>query len=177
MLKRSLMMVAALSTVAGAQTTVTSDDGTYQLLGCAVQNKQVVCDVTYTLTKDGVTSKYFNDVSVFGVDGTLKEPKVISFGGTYRGTSMRAGGNVYKGIPVRLSIVTELPVTTTVVRALVLDQGGQVRWENIPVRGATASTPSPVPAAVNIAGNWTASLTNCKTTTPGVVVCTATLRK
>ena len=50
MLKRSLMMVAALSTVAGAQTTVTSDDGTYQLLGCAVQNKQVVCDVTYTLT-------------------------------------------------------------------------------------------------------------------------------
>ncbi|GGL11274.1 hypothetical protein [Deinococcus radiotolerans] len=177
MLKRNLMMMAALTSVAGAQTTVTSDDGVYQLLGCSVQSKQVVCDVTFALTKEGVTSKYFDDVTVFGVDGTLKAPEVISFGGTFRGTSMRVGGNVYTGIPVRLSIVTELPVTTTVVRALVLDRSGQVRWDNIPVRGATAAAPTPVPAAVNIAGNWTATLTNCTTTTPGVVVCTATLRK
>lgn len=166
--------------VAGAQTTVTTEEGRYQLLGCYTQEKKVLCDVTFTLTKGDSMDKYHEDTTVFAVDGTQTQPTEFVYAGKVHTVSyVNPGGTVYKDIPVKLTVVTGLPSTASTVRALIMDKGN-VRWDNIPVRGAAApapvAAPTPAPATINIAGTWNATLTNCKQS-GNAVVCTATLRK
>lgn len=172
------MAVAALVLVgaAGAQTKISTEEGDYQLLGCYVQNKQVLCDVTFTLTSENQKSKYYQNTSVFSTDGTEVRPiEFVYAGKVHKDSGVWPGGTIYKGIPVKLTIMTGLAATSTSVRALILDNGN-ARWDNIAVRSATVPAPVAATATINIAGNWTAALTNCKQN-GATVVCIATLRK
>lgn len=174
------MAAAALVLVgtAGAQSTITTEEGNYQLLGCYVQNKQVLCDVAFTLTSENQKGKYYAATTVFSSNGTEVKPTEFVYAGKiHKDPSLWPGGTVYKGIPVKLTIVTGLPATSTSIRALIIDNG-DVRWDNIAVRGAAApvAAPAPAPATIDIAGSWTAALTNCKQTST-TIVCTATIRK
>ncbi|UQN06494.1 hypothetical protein [Deinococcus sp. QL22] len=160
--------------MASAQT-VQTEEGQYQLFGCYVQNKQVLCDVTFTLTSANQMEKYFNETTVFSTSGTQTKPadfiyagKPINSGNTIFGV----GGNVFKSIPVKLTVVTGLPVGTSSIRALILDRGN-VRFDNIAVRGA-APAPVVTPAPVSTSA-YNAVMTNCKPGAGGTMTCTATL--
>lgn len=167
----------AFAGAAGAQATVATEYGNYQLLGCYAQNKQVACDITFTLTGENKKDVY-HQVTVFSANGAEVRPSEFVYAGKpHKGTVVMPGGTVYKDIPVKLTIMTGLPTTSTSLRALILNNG-DVRWDNIAVRGAAAPAPvaAPAPAPVDIAGSLTATLTNCKQS-GATIVCTATLRR
>jgi len=107
---------------------------------------------------------------------------VKSDGGNLNASKVAVGGTgwatttnmlkVFRGAPVQVSALFELPGTTSSLRILSVNGS---RADNVAVKGAAA--PAVDSSSVNLAGNWNATLTDCKQTSPGVVVCTATLKK
>lgn len=178
---RNTIVVAAMLGglgVAGAQAQADGEGGTYLLGGCYVQEKQVTCDVMYTLTKSDKSDIVFRRTTVFTVDGQNLGPKSVNLGGdNFLGGPGYNWPNatLYKNIPVKISIRTGLPSNTTMVRALILESGN-VRFDNIPVRGGASPSPAPVatPTPVNT-GNYNAVLTGCKQGANATLTCTATL--
>lgn len=161
--------------VAGAQTWQGSN-GTYTLSGCYQTKDGVRCDFVYSVKSDG--SIFFSESSFETVtpEGGNLKASTISVGGRpfeRYGASIKA----YKGVPIKLSVLFDLPKTQSSFR--ILNVYGE-RVDNVPIRGAAGTPTAPAPATaatLNIAGNWTATLTNCKQSAANTVVCTATLRK
>ncbi|WP_119673406.1 hypothetical protein [Deinococcus sp. RM] len=171
------LLIAVAAGAAQAQT-VEGDGGKYQLQGCYKVKEGVQCDLTFTADKDGA-QRQFNPSQFQAVtpDGkSYVDPNTATAGGAWE---FYYGPNVtlYKGVPIKVSLLFR-DVSASQLSVLALE-GTAIR--NVPVRAsAAAAPPSPAattPAQVNLAGNWSATLTNCRQTSPGVVVCTATLKK
>lgn len=179
-MKKMLMAVIALALagVAGAQKiTFESNKNFYMLQGCYFIKEGLRCDLTYTAAADGRV--YFNADSfeVVTVDGSnIEGEKIAAAGGGW--TNSTSYINVYSGVPIKLSVLFKDVPTSNRTLAVFAAYKSSVR--NVTIGGATPA-PAPATAApaqtINIAGNWNATLTNCKQTSAGVVVCTATLRK
>lgn len=173
------VMALAVGGLAGAQTWPT-ENGQYKLGACYGTKDGVRCDLTYTLLKKQTLDAFIDhrEFSVFLTDGTKVSPS-ISVGGS-NWTDYKSV-KVYNGTPIKVSLLFNVPANTSLFASLAI---GDENIRNIPVRplGAPAvATPAPAAPAqavnINISGNWNASLTNCRQSAPGVVVCTATLRK
>ena len=169
------MTGAVLMGGAGAQIWPT-ESGQYKLGACYGTKEGVRCDLTYTLTKKQTLdlSASYHNFSAFTADGTKVNPKVSLAGGDW---SSYPSTKVYSGTPVKVSLLFNIPSNITSLAALAI---GDENVQRVPVRpfgtpAAPAQAAAPTP--LNIAGNWNATLTNCRQNGPGVVVCTATLRK
>lgn len=164
--------------MANAQT-FNGSDGIYTLQGCYHTDAGVRCDFSYAIKKDDTQAWTVLFAQAVTADGTNIGPSGVSVANSEFNDNNTRVINVYKEVPVKVSVLFDLPKTTTSLRILTVE--GK-RADNVPVRNsAAAPTPAPVTAApaqaINISGNWTASLTNCKQVKPNEVVCAATLRK
>lgn len=161
--------------VAGAQTWQGSN-GTYTLSGCYQTKDGVRCDFVYSVKSDsGLTWIPSSFETVTPEGGNLKASAISVGGKPFE--RYGASVNAYRGVPVKLSVLFDLPKTQNAFRVLTIS--GE-RVDNVPIRGAAGTPTAPAPATaatLNIAGNWTATLTNCKQSAANTVVCTATLRK
>ncbi|MCY1704275.1 hypothetical protein [Deinococcus sp. SL84] len=149
------------------------------LQGCYHTNAGVRCDFNYATKSDTLEAWTVLFAEVVAADGANIKPSGVSVVNGEFDDNNTPAINVYKGVPVKVSALFDLPRTTTNLRILTVE--GK-RADNVPVRNsAAAAAPAPVTAApaqaINISGNWTASLTGCKQVKPNEVVCAATLRK
>lgn len=176
-----MMIFTLASGVAGAQTLKT-ENGELRISTCYGTLDGVQCDALYYLTKKQSLDVTFYSSSFTATlpNGDQASPTVSSGGKTSFGsfTDFKAQFNA----PVKVSLLFNVPNATPSLRTLALDNE---RVENVPIRASASAIPTPAPVAsapapaqtINIAGNWSATLTNCKQASAGVVVCTATLRK
>lgn len=172
------MMATALAltlgvSVGGAQN-IEADNGVYSIQGCYVVASSVRCDLTFTPSenfKGTVWRRSFNAVTA---DGQSAEASAVSVGGNTFTENNGVMSTFYKGVTVKISVLYPVPTTTTMLRVIGVDGQGM---NNIAVRGAAAPAPATAPAAINLAGNWSATLSNCKAAANNTVVCTATLKK
>lgn len=176
MLKNILMATAMAtvlgSSVAGAQT-YEFDHGIYTLGGCYQTKDGVRCDLNFTPNAD---NRFYWNTSIFQMikpdGGNLNPSKVSAGGGNW--TESTDYLNVYKSVPVRISILFDLPKTTTMMRILTVE--GK-RGDNIAVLGA-APAPTPPGSVVNVikidTTNFDAVMTNCKVTN-NIIYCDAAL--
>jgi hypothetical protein len=167
-----LAATLTLTGLAGAQSWQL-DKGAFKLVACTGTPAGVQCDLTYTLTKQqsykfGLSA---SDIKAYLADGTVVSPKLTTGGGQNFSTygSFEAQYNV----PVKATLLFNIPNTTSSLRALVIDD---VRVDNVAVRGTTAAPAStPGAATGTLATGYNAVLTNCKSSAGGQLTCTATL--
>lgn len=177
-----------LSSAAGAQgSTWNSAAGTHRFLGCYVSSDDstvVLCDETYTLTKDDSLSYDARPVDLlyYTVSGAQGSAYAVSVAGSQYFTD-RAYATVVNGVPVRVSFMIKVPSGVTSFPAIVMESH---RINNVVVSktGApnmTVATPAPAPRPVVPAPTpntaltgFNIQLTSCKVNA-GVYTCTATL--
>lgn len=165
-------MAVALASGAGAQS-VETYSGKYSISACFAVKDGIQCDMTYTGKSNGRGTFDADEFQAVTPDGRIFDGKSISVGGKPWGSSFY-GVDWFEAVPFKISVVFPAPTSTTRFAAVAAYDNAM---NNVAVRTA-ATPPAPAPAAtLNIAGNWNATLTNCKQTSPGVVVCTATLKK
>lgn len=177
MINKALTTVAvALLASAGAQTW--SDDlGTYQLRGCYIVKDGVRCDLSFTLTAKANEKVFFNvgDFEAVSPAGTTVNPAATSAGGgAFQGIYVASQVSAYKGVPIPLAVVFDLPTDTRSLRVLAVKK---VAATNVPVASSAGAarpnvtTPAP---SVQVPTGFSLDLSNCKVNT-GVYTCTATL--
>jgi hypothetical protein len=168
---------ALFSSYAGA---TPEENGIYQLGGCYVQERQVTCDVTYTLKKLDKLNIVFRQTTIFSTEGRSISPTSVNLGGSdFKDLNYTLpSSTVYRDIPIKLSINTGLPAATTTVRAIILESGN-VRFDNITVRGGVApvaiGTGAASAAAPTTSGRYDVALRDCAQGAQGTLTCTATL--
>lgn len=177
-MRKTLLLAAALAlpATASAQTWTTDRPaGNLVLKGCYVVKDGVRCDYTYTMT--GMAS---TEIRLFGSEFKVVTPD----GATVSGTSVSIGGagfgsygpptKVFRNAPVQVSVMFDLPNTTSSFRALAFRDEAAM---NVPVaRSAAATTPAvttPAPSAA-IPTGFSLALSDCKVN-QGVYTCTAVL--
>ncbi|MCD0160978.1 hypothetical protein IHN63_06595 [Deinococcus sp. 6YEL10] len=177
-MRKTLLLAAALAMPATASAqTWTLDEPTASLVlkGCYVVKDGVRCDYTYTMTgtASAEVSLYESDFKVVTPNGETLNGKSISVGGSsffYRGIQRQ----VFRNAPVQVSVMFDLPNTTSSFRALAYEDEAAM---NVPVaRSAAATTPvvtTPAPSAA-IPTGFSLALNDCKVN-QGVYTCTAVL--
>lgn len=181
MTKKSWLALAVLALAGGvaqAQTWSDSESGiTTTFNGCKTGGDGFICNysVAYTGAEDKKELRFC----------TYEVKAVTTSGNTIDATTKRFGTNdtvsgcdsidVYKGVPLKLEMIfREVPGGLANVARI--NYYGKIL--NVAAAPVSTSTPASTPAAnMNIAGNWSATLSNCKQTAANTVVCTATLRK
>ncbi|GGI77216.1 hypothetical protein [Deinococcus wulumuqiensis] len=172
---RTTLVLALAGGMVGAQTWQGSN-GTYALSGCYQTKDGVRCDFVYSVRSDSGLTWVPSSFETVTPDGGNLKASAISVGGKPF-ERYGASVNAYRGVPVKLSVLFDLPKTQNTFRVLTIS--GE-RVDNVPIRSTTGAQVASAPttaANLNIAGNWTATLTNCKQSAANTVVCTATLRK
>lgn len=172
-------VIATTLGISNAQTW-TTDVGQYRLNACYGTKDGIQCDLTYILGKKQTIDLDvdYGDFSAFTSDGTKASPK-ISIAGKDWG-SYPSSVQVYNGTPVKVSLLFNIPANTPSLASLAI---GDENIKNIPVRPlgspANASVVTPVQnsQAINLVGNWNATLSNCRQTASGIFTCNATLKK
>ncbi len=174
-MKKFTLLAAAAAvglSVAGAQTWETRGDNTYTLKSCYPSSGAIRCDFTFTHTTDtpGLLNIGPSSFEVVTSDGWSMKPSRIAAGGS----GLTQGGfqiKAYKGAPLQVSMVFDVPTTTTSFPVLVLES---VPINNIRVNGAAPPPPATgtTPASSTA---YTAVLSNCKTDVKGIMTCTAVL--
>jgi len=172
-------MVAAVLGLSGATEAQTweTEKGQYALRGCYTARDAVLCDLTYTLTKDASLDFLVNPgrVQTFTVDGATNLAEGISFGGgQFYDSNYVPSTRVVQGVPIKITVKLNVPVGTRVLRALLFD--GK-RLDNVAVSSGNAPAPvavsTPAPN-VGVPSGFQMQLSNCKVSA-GTYTCTATL--
>lgn len=184
MTKKSWLALAVLAlagSVAQAQTWSNTDAGTSTTFkGCKTQEDSFVCTFAVSLTGSEDSKRVeFCAGSVLAVTSSGNSiPSSRKRFGTDDGSWGCDSTTVYKGVPFLVGFVFD-KVPGGLKNVARISYYGKVinPTASMPTPTPTPAPP-PAPAAnLNIAGNWNATLSNCKQTAANTVVCTATLRK
>ncbi|MFD2608956.1 hypothetical protein ACFSR9_05800 [Deinococcus taklimakanensis] len=177
------VVVAVLGAgVAGAQTwTYDEDQYRSEFKGCTrVSNQQVVCTFADTYIGSGETDDASWSSSV--VEAVLNGGQSLSNGELLvagkRTGSTRYWGTAYKNMPVSIGIAFDIPAGVTVIPRL--NYNGHV-LSDVRIGGNTpAPAPTPVAAPaqqINLSGNWTGTLTGCRSSGTNTYTCAITIKK
>lgn len=177
-MRKTLLLAAALAlpTAASAQTWTTEQPGgTLVLKSCYVVKDGVRCDFSFTLTGSASYefAVYESNFKAVTPTGETVSGLYTSIGGSKFG-QYGSRVQVFRNAPVQVSVLFDLPNTTSSFRALAFRDEAAM---NIPVaRSAAATTPvvtTPAPTAAVPTG-FSLALSDCKVN-QGVYTCTAVL--
>lgn len=148
--------------------------GSYTLLGCYHIKEGVRCDFDYapsvTMRLNWSTNS-FKTVTATGANITASKVAVAGSGWS----TQPEGVSAYKNVNIKVSALFPLPANTATLRVLASESG---HLEDVPVRNPSGQTSAPAASqGVNLAGNWNATLSNCRQINDREAVCTANLRR
>ena len=189
----TLALLATLAFASGAaaqSSTWNGTDGTHRFLGCYLSSDDttiVLCDETYTLTKDESLSYEArpNDTLYYTASGAQGSAYAVSVAGSEYFTDLAHATSV-KDVPVRVSYAIKVPNGLMSFPAILMEQH---RVNNVVIskNGAPSMVPAtpvaqvpvprptvPAPTPNTSVTGFNIQLTNCKVSA-GVYTCTATL--